>query len=80
VAVVDVARHTKLGRWSSIQREDVETLYFEHLQEGRVIDPAVGSGAFLLAAQDVLLDIYLSCLEYFETLQRSSARLLSRRR
>ena len=68
VAVAEGGTIAQIGEVDSIQREDVETLYFEHLQEGRVIDPAVGSGAFLLAAQDVLLDIYLSCLEYFEAL------------
>lgn len=68
VAIADGGAIAQIGAVDSIQREDVETLYFEHLQEGRVIDPAVGSGAFLLAAQDVLLDIYLSCLEYFEAL------------
>ncbi|QAU14563.1 type II restriction endonuclease subunit M (plasmid) [Halorubrum sp. BOL3-1] len=68
VAIADGGAVAQIGAVDSIQREHVETLYFEHLQEGRVIDPAVGSGAFLLAAQDVLLDIYLSCLEYFEAL------------
>ncbi|SFR38572.1 hypothetical protein SAMN04487947_0748 [Halogeometricum rufum] len=68
VAIADGGAVAQIGAIDSIQREHIETLYFEHLQEGRVIDPAVGSGAFLLAAQDVLLDIYLSCLEYFEAL------------
>jgi len=68
VAIADDGAVAQIGALDSIQREHVETLYFEHLQEGRVIDPAVGSGAFLLAAQDVLLDVYLSCLEYFEAL------------
>ncbi len=68
VAIADGGAVAQIGAVDSIQREHVETLYFEHLQEGRVIDPAVGSGAFLLAAQDVLLDVYLSCLEYFKTL------------
>jgi len=35
-----------------------------------VLDPAVGSGAFLLAAQDVLVDIYMQCIEYFHSLKR----------
>jgi hypothetical protein len=55
----------RIGSTDSIQRDHVETLYFDVLKETHVLDPAVGSGAFLLAAQDVLLDVYLSCLDYF---------------
>ncbi len=53
----------------AVDYDHVETLYFEGLKELRVLDPAVGSGAFLLAAQEVLIDIYLQCLEYFQTLR-----------
>jgi hypothetical protein len=49
----------------SIEQDHVETLYFDVLKEIHVLDPAVGSGAFLLAAQEVLLDVYLQCIEYF---------------
>lgn len=49
----------------TIEQDHVETLYFDVLKEIRVLDPAVGSGAFLLAAQEVLLDVYLQCIEYF---------------
>ncbi len=52
-----------------VDYEHVETLYFEGLKELRILDPAVGSGAFLLAAQEVLIDVYLQCLEYFQTLR-----------
>ncbi len=48
--------------------DQVETLYFDVLKDLHVLDPAVGSGAFLLAAEDVLLDIYLHAVEYFEQL------------
>jgi hypothetical protein len=44
----------------------VETLYHDFLKGARVLDPAVGSGAFLLAAQEVLLDIYMQCIEFFQ--------------
>ncbi|PSP68573.1 type II restriction endonuclease subunit M [Halobacteriales archaeon QS_1_69_70] len=60
---------TQQGPTGDVQTDHVETLYFDILQSIRVLDPAVGSGAFLLAAQDVLLDIYLQCLEYFEELE-----------
>ena len=50
----------------NIQTRHVETLYHDVLTEMRVLDPAVGSGAFLLAAQEVLLDIYMQCIEFFE--------------
>jgi len=59
----------RVGSTDEIQRDHVETLYFDILKETHVLDPAVGSGAFLLAAQDVLLDAYLSCLDYFLSLQ-----------
>jgi len=49
----------------TVEVDHVETLYHEILTEMRVLDPAVGSGAFLLAAQDVLLDIYVQCFEVF---------------
>lgn len=48
--------------------DHIETLYFDVLKDLHILDPAVGSGAFLLAAQDVLLDIYLHAIEYFEQL------------
>lgn len=52
----------------AVSAEDVEALYFDVLKELHVLDPAVGSGAFLLAAEDVLLDIYLHAIEFFEQL------------
>ncbi|MGQ3414243.1 Eco57I restriction-modification methylase domain-containing protein [Natrinema sp. LN54] len=68
-AVADGGTITQQAPTEQVQTEHVETLYFDILQDARVLDPAVGSGAFLLAAQDVLLDIYLQCLEYFEELE-----------
>ncbi len=68
-AIADGGTITQQAPTEHVQTEHVETLYFEILQETRVLDPAVGSGAFLLAAQDVLLDIYLQCLEFFEELE-----------
>ena len=50
----------------NVQTGHVETLYHDVLMEMRVLDPAVGSGAFLLAAQEVLLDIYMQCIEFFQ--------------
>jgi len=52
-----------------VEQEHVKTLYFDALNELRVLDPAVGSGAFLLAAQEVLIDVYLQCIEYFQALR-----------
>jgi hypothetical protein len=57
---------TNQGKIENIQTSHVEELYFDILKGTMVLDPAVGSGAFLLAVQDVLIDIYLQCLEYFE--------------
>ena len=50
---------------AGVDQDHVETLYFDVLKQTRVLDPAVGSGAFLLATQEVLLDVYLQCIEYF---------------
>ena len=61
---------TQQGPTGAVATEHVERLYFDILREVRVLDPAVGSGAFLLAAQDVLLDVYLQCLEFFEEMER----------
>lgn len=55
----------------NVQTEHVETLYHDILTEMQVVDPAVGSGAFLLAAQDVLLDIYIQCIEFFQNLDKN---------
>lgn len=68
-AVADGGTITQQAPTDRVQTHHVETLYFDILQGIRVLDPAVGSGAFLLAAQDVLLDIYLQCLEFFEELE-----------
>jgi hypothetical protein len=68
-----------IGPVKEIERDEVEYLFFEVLNDVKVLDPAVGSGAFLLAAQQVLIDIYLSCIQYFEELDReASYRLTSR--
>jgi hypothetical protein len=61
---------TQQGPTGAVTTEHVERLYFDILRDVRVLDPAVGSGAFLLAAQDVLLDVYLQCLEFFEEMER----------
>ncbi len=53
----------------AVQMKHVETLYHDVLAEARVLDPAVGSGAFLLAAQEVLLDIYMQCIEFFQQVE-----------
>ena len=52
----------------NVETRHVEALYHDFLKEARVLDPAVGSGAFLLAAQEVLLDIYMQCIEFFQQL------------
>ena len=62
-----------IGPIEDIKREEIEYLYFEVLNNIKVLDPAVGSGAFLLAAQEVLLAIYLSALEYFERLDKEKS-------
>ncbi len=54
----------------NVQTKHIETLYHDILKEAHVLDPAVGSGAFLLAAQDVLVDIYMQCIEFFQQLER----------
>ncbi len=54
----------------NVETNDVETLYHDILKESHVLDPAVGSGAFLLAAQDVLVDIYMQCIEFFQQLEQ----------
>ncbi len=65
-AVADGGRLTAQAATEGIETSHVETLYHDVLTDASVLDPAVGSGAFLLAAQDVLLDVYLQCLEFFE--------------
>jgi len=59
----------KTGSAQSIQTDHAETLYFDILKDMSVLDPAVGSGAFLLAVQEVLLDTYLSCIEHFQSIE-----------
>jgi len=65
-----------------VQTNHVETLYHDVLTEMRVLDPAVGSGAFLLASQEVLLDIYIQCIEFFQQMisERKGWELASRTR
>jgi hypothetical protein len=59
----------KTGTADSIQTDHIETLYFDILKTVNILDPAVGSGAFLLAVQEVLLDAYLSCIEHFQDIE-----------
>ncbi|MYL68627.1 Eco57I restriction-modification methylase domain-containing protein [Halorubrum distributum] len=67
-ALVDGGTATVQVSTENVQTSHVETLYHDVLREMRVLDPAVGSGAFLLASQEVLLDIYIQCIEFFQQL------------
>ncbi len=69
-ALADGGTMTQQVPTGNVKTKHVETLYHDILKETHVLDPAVGSGAFLLAAQDVLVDIYLQCIEYFQQLEQ----------
>ena len=69
-AVADGGTMTQQAATENVETKHVETLYHDILKEAHVLDPAVGSGAFLLAAQDVLVDIYIQCIEYFQQLEQ----------
>ncbi|MFB6245481.1 MAG: Eco57I restriction-modification methylase domain-containing protein [Candidatus Nanohaloarchaea archaeon] len=69
---------TVIGNLDDINQEEITYLYFEVLQNLKVLDPAVGSGAFLLAAEEILLDIYLSCITYFQRLARQQGHEMTR--
>jgi len=62
-ALADGGTMTRQVPTDNVETKHVETLYHDILKEVHVLDPAVGSGAFLLAAQDVLVDIYMQCIE-----------------
>ena len=51
-------QYDSLEQIFSLER-DVETFYKDVLLETAILDPAVGSGAFLLAAEEVLVELYL---------------------
>jgi hypothetical protein len=68
-ALADGGTMTRQVPTDNVETKHVETLYHDILKEVHVLDPAVGSGAFLLAAQDVLVDIYMQCIEYFQQLE-----------
>ena len=68
-AVADGGTMTQQAATENVETKHVETLYHDILKEAHVLDPAVGSGAFLLAAQDVLMDIYIQCIEHFQQLE-----------
>jgi len=69
-AVADSGTMTRQVPTENVETEHVETLYHDILKEAHILDPAVGSGAFLLAAQDVLVDIYIQCIEYFQQVEQ----------
>ncbi len=69
-AVADGGTMTPQVPTESVEANHVETLYHDILKEAHILDPAVGSGAFLLAAQEVLVDIYMQCIEFFEQLEK----------
>ncbi len=69
-AVADGGMMTQQVSTGNVETNHVETLYHDILKECHVLDPAVGSGAFLLAAQDVLVDIYVQCIEFFQQLEQ----------
>ena len=69
LSVADGGEITLQAPAGNVQSDHVEYLYHEILKETQILDPAVGSGAFLLAAQEVLLDLYLQCIEFFQQLE-----------
>ncbi|MDL0118145.1 hypothetical protein PNQ29_00015 [Halobacterium salinarum] len=69
-AVADGGTMTRQVPTENVETNHIETLYHDILKEAHILDPAVGSGAFLLAAQDVLVDIYMQCIEYFQQLEQ----------
>lgn len=69
VAVADGGAITHQAATENMDTDHIETLYHDILKETKILDPAVGSGAFLLAAQEVLLDIYMQCIEFFQQLK-----------
>lgn len=74
---IDQESDIVIGDLDKINRKEIEYLYFEVLKDISVLDPAAGSGAFLLAAQEILLDVYLSCFEYFRKLEQEQKWKLS---
>lgn len=54
--------------------KEISHLYFEVLKKISVLDNAVGSGAFLLAAQKVLLELYKQCWEIISNENTSEVR------
>jgi hypothetical protein len=69
-ALADGGTMTRQVPTENIETKHVEILYHDILKEAHTLDPAVGSGAFLLAAQDVLVDIYMQCIEFFQQLEQ----------
>jgi hypothetical protein len=68
-ALADGGMVTQQAPTENVNVAHVETLYHDILKEAKLLDPAVGSGAFLLAGQEVLLDIYMQCIEFFQRLE-----------
>ena len=68
-ALADGGMVTQQAPTQNVNVEHVETLYHDILKEMKLLDPAVGSGAFLLAGQEVLLDLYIQCIEFFQRLE-----------
>jgi hypothetical protein len=68
-ALADGGMVTQQAPTENIDLEHVETLYHDILKKAKILDPAVGSGAFLLATQEVLLDLYMQCIEFFQQLE-----------
>ncbi|MDL5363794.1 DNA methyltransferase [Halalkalicoccus sp. NIPERK01] len=68
-AIADGGTVTQQAATENVETSHVETLYHDILKEVQILDPAVGSGAFLLAAQEVLLDLYMQCIEFFQQLE-----------
>jgi len=60
---------TQQAPTENVEVGHIETLYHDLLKETNILDPAVGSGAFLLATQEVLLDLYMQCIEFFQQLE-----------
>jgi len=54
------------GEYNEEEIKHISTLYFDFLKKISICDPACGSGAFLVAAEYVLFDLYKKCISILQ--------------
>ncbi|NWF89932.1 MAG: SAM-dependent methyltransferase [Ignavibacteriaceae bacterium] len=77
---LDIKKFAQDWIYNNDNPEVLSSFYFNCLKKITILDPTVGSGAFLFAALNILEDLYELCLDKFEEFTSNNHPLLNKER